>query len=127
MRTSLGTVLLALLVLPTSIAGASEPKDRPSRHTGDLSPSRHQVTRRADRVPAHAPPAESQSTAAPVPNRDMTAPAEPENPRTHLAPAIFRLSYQYPGYGYVYGSSPKAMDDSKAALIPGLKLTTPLP
>jgi hypothetical protein len=120
MRTSLGIVLSALLVLSTSIAGASEPKHGPSRHTRDL-------TRRADRVPAHAPPATSQSTAAPVPNLDMTGPAEPENPRTHLAPAIFRLSNQYPGDGYVYGSSPKGMDDLKVAVIPGLKLTTPLP
>jgi hypothetical protein len=117
---SLGTVLSALLVLSMSITGASEPKHGPSRHTRDL-------TRRADRVPAHAPPAESQSTAAAVPNRDMTAPVEPENPRPHLAPALFRLSNQYPRDGYVYGSSPKGMDDLKVARIPGLTLSTPLP
>jgi hypothetical protein len=124
MRTSPGTVLSVLLVLSTSsVAGAREPDQLnhgPSRHARDL-------THRADRVPAQAPPAASQTTAAPVPNPDVTAPAEPENPRTHLAPAIFRLSSQYPGYGYVYGSSRKSMDDSKAALVPGLTLTTPLP
>ena len=74
-----------------------------------------------------APVAASRLTAAPIPNRDIVAPAEPENPRTHLAPALFRLSNDYYGDGYVYGSSPQGMDDRKAATIPGLKLVTPLP
>jgi hypothetical protein len=62
-----------------------------------------------------------------MPNPDITAPAEPQQPETHFAPALFRLNNAYPGDGYVYGSSPQGMDDRRAATIPGLKLTTPLP
>ena len=120
MRTSHASVLSVLLVLLTfgSMAGARERSRGPSHH----SP---QVSRGSDQVSAAAAP--SRFSPAPVPNRDVVAPTQPENPRTHLAPSVFRLSNQYPGDGYVYGSSPQGMDDRKAALIPGLKLVTPLP
>lgn len=120
MRNSTAIVLSALLILPAfgSLAGAAERTRSPSRH------SRH-LTRGSDRM--SAPLAATRFAPAPVPNRDIVAPPEQENPRTHLAPAVFRLSGQYYGDGYVYGSSPQGMDDRKAAIIPGLTLVTPLP
>jgi hypothetical protein len=63
---------------------------------------------------------------APVPNPDINAPIEPEDRRLHLAPTEFRLTNEYIGQGYPYGSSPQGMDDRHAAVIPGIKLTAPI-
>ena len=115
--TRIATILSVLLGLPMfgSLAGAVERDHVPSRHTPHL-------TRGSDRM--SAPVAASRLAPAPVPNRDIVAPTEPEKPRTHLTPAVFRLSDHYSGDGYVYGSSPQGMDE--AAMIPGIKLVMPL-
>lgn len=64
---------------------------------------------------------------APTPNQDLSAPSVPEARGPNVSPTVFHLNNRYAGDGYVYGSSPQGMDDRRAATIPGVKLSMPVP
>ncbi len=65
-------------------------------------------------------------TPAPVPNPDMDEPTSPENRTPHITPTMFPLTNEHRGDGYVYGSSPQGMDDTRALTIPGVALSVPI-
>ena len=106
----------------------SKPAPHPPKHTARKS--KPQAQQGADR--SAPPPVSAASrvgpgyTPAPLPNDDIRAPISPVESRTHATPALFDLSRQYRGDGYVYGSSPQAKDDSRAAHVPGVELKVPL-
>jgi hypothetical protein len=56
----------------------------------------------------------------------MRAPTSPVESRTHAEPTLFDLGNKYQGDGYVYGSSPQAMDDRRAMKVPGIEVKVPL-
>jgi hypothetical protein len=62
-----------------------------------------------------------------MPDPDARPPVERDNPHTHIAPTLFELTNHFVGDGYPYGSSPQGMDDRRAARVPVIVVTTPLP
>lgn len=127
-RSFLRLAVASLLLLPLATT-SSDARDRSPSATRQA----HHPARRTSRVQSpHATPLASRNAGtvfapAPVPDQDVSAPVEPENRDPHVAAAVFRLANEYVGHGYPYGSSPKAMDDRKVAIIPGIKLSVPLP
>jgi hypothetical protein len=133
------TLPLALLLLGGAGPGQETqlPTSRPPQQT---QPSRggphHQAhsntphrTRTAGSPARPAPPRRnpgSALTAAPVPNESVRAPTSPVESRTHAEPTLFDLGNKYQGDGYVYGSSPQAMDDRRAMKVPGIEVKVPL-
>jgi hypothetical protein len=125
--------LLAPMLLLLAAAAPAEPPPQPSPEPGPQkarpAPAKHRPI--AKRAPQ--PPVVRQSgmpgpafTAAPVPNTAATAPVSPAESRTHAEPTLFNLGNKYTGDGYVYGSSPQAMDDLRAQKVPGVEVKVPL-
>jgi hypothetical protein len=124
-----------LLLLAAAAPAQSSPQPSPlaspdpGPHKAHPAPAKHRPT--AKRAPQ--PFALRQGgtpgpafTAAPVPNTAATAPVSPTESRTHAEPTLFDLGTKYTGDGYVYGSSPQAMDDRRAQKAPGVEVKVPL-
>src|SRR5689334_14644253 len=119
---------VACLVLPLLLAAAAPaqegkvPPPRPAKHAGHRPPShaRQQVAKPFERPDTPQVASQRGFAPAPVPDTTKTAPVSPVESRTHAEPTVFDLGMKYQGDGYVYGSSPQAMDDRRAAKAPGL-------
>jgi hypothetical protein len=128
-RASLVLFVPLWLVAVPALADRQKPADRPAptyrarpeavaRRAPHPAPRTPRTSRLASRTDGFV--------AAPMPDPDIGTPPVPEDRRAKLAPTLFRLTNDFRGDGYPYGSSPQGMDDKKSLTVPGVKFSLPI-